>query len=144
VSAPLSQKFRVAIYEEFLESFAKLPRAQQKKVHQFMRKFRSDPTSSAINYEKISTFRDPNMRTVRIDQQYRAVLLKPDQGNVYVMLWVDNHDEAMAWAENKQVVIPPGDGVAPGSRRSAARSSCVAGAVQQDPAGRATAVRAVA
>lgn len=106
----LAQKFRVAVYDEFLDAFARLPRAQQKKVSQFMRKFRSDPTSSAINYEKISTFRDPNMRTVRIDQQYRAVLLKPEQGNVYVLLWVDNHDEAMAWAENKQVVIHPETG----------------------------------
>lgn len=106
----LAQKFRVAVYDEFLDAFARLPRAQQKKVSQFMRKFRSDPTSSAINYEKISTFRDPNMRTVRIDQQYRAVILKPEQGNVYVLLWVDNHDEAMAWAAPKQVVIHPETG----------------------------------
>lgn len=106
----LAQKFRVAVYDEFLDAFARLPRAQQKKVSQFMRKFRSDPTSSAINYERINSFRDPNMRTVRIDQQYRAVILKPEQGNVYVLLWVDNHDEAMAWAEHKQVVIHPETG----------------------------------
>lgn len=107
---PLAQKFRVAVYDEFLDAFAKLPRAQQKKVSQFMRKFRMDPTSAAFNYEKIASFRDPNMRTVRIDQQYRAVLLKPEQGNVYVLLWVDNHDEAMAWAQNKQVIIHPETG----------------------------------
>src|SRR5436190_737050 len=98
----LAQKFRVAVYDEFLDGFARLPRAQQKKVSQFMRKFRSNPTSAAINYEKVGTFRDPNMRTVRIDQQYRAVILKPEQGNIYVLLWVDNHDEAMAWAANKR------------------------------------------
>lgn len=106
----LAQKFRIAVYDEFLDAFARLPRAQQKKVSQFMRKFRSDPTSAAINYEKISSFRDPNMRTVRIDQQYRAVVLKPEQGNVYVLLWVDNHDEAMAWAAHKQVLIHPETG----------------------------------
>ena len=107
---PLAQKFRVAVYDEFLDAFAKLPRAQQKKVSQLMRKFRADPTSPSFNYEKISSFRDPNMRTVRIDQQYRAVILKPEQGNIYVLLWVDNHDEAMAWAENKQVIIHPETG----------------------------------
>lgn len=106
----LTQKFRVAVYDEFLDAFARLPRAQQKKVSQFMRKFRSDPTNPSINYEKINTFRDPNMRTVRIDQAYRAILLKPEQGNVYVLLWVDHHDEAMAWARNKQVVIHPETG----------------------------------
>lgn len=106
----LGQKLRVAVYDEFLDAFARLPRAQQKKVSQFMRKFRSDPTSAAINYEKVASFRDPNMRTVRIDQAYRAVILKPEQGNVYVLLWVDHHDEAMAWAERKQVVIHPETG----------------------------------
>ena len=110
MTTALSNKFRIAVYEEFLDAFAKLPRAQQKKVNQFMRKFRADPTNAAINYEKISTFKDPNMRTVRIDQQYRAVVLKPEQGNVYVLLWVANHDEAMDWAKHKRVVIHPETG----------------------------------
>jgi superfamily I DNA/RNA helicase len=108
--ATLANTFRVAIFDEFLDGFAKIPRAQQKKVSRFMRKFRSDPTNPSINYERISSFRDPNMRTVRIDQAYRAVILKPSRGNVYVLLWVDNHDEAMAWAKNKRCVIHPETG----------------------------------
>lgn len=106
----LENTFRVAIYDEFLDAFAKIPRAQQKKVSRFMRKFRSDPTNPSINYETISTFRDPNMRTVRIDQAYRAVVLKPTKGNVYVLLWVDHHDDAMDWAKNKRVSIHPDTG----------------------------------
>lgn len=106
----LANKFRVAVYDEFLDAFAALPRAQQKKVSKFMRKFRANPTDASINYEGISTFKDPNMRTVRIDQAYRAVVLKPEHGNVYVLLWVDNHDEAMNWAKNKQLVIHPETG----------------------------------
>ncbi len=98
---PLSNTFRVAIFDQFLESFAKIPRAQQKKVNRFLRKFREDPTSSSINYESISSFSDPNLRTVRIDQAYRAIVLKPEKGNVYVLLWVDHNDEAMAWARTK-------------------------------------------
>lgn len=106
----LANKFRVAVYDEFLDAFAALPRAQQKKVSKFMRKFRSNPTDSSIDYEPISTFKDPNMRTVRIDQAYRAIVLKPEQGNVYVLLWVDHHDEAHAWAKNKVVAIHPETG----------------------------------
>jgi superfamily I DNA/RNA helicase len=44
---------------------------------------------------------------VRIDQKYRAVVLHPDQGDVYVLAWVDNHDEAMAWAKNRVFEINP-------------------------------------
>lgn len=108
--APLSQVFRVAIFDEFLDSFARLPRAQQKKVSRFLGKFRSDPTSSSINYEPINTFVDRRLHTVRIDDAYRAIILKPDQGNVYVLLWVDHHDEAMAWARHKRCVIHPETG----------------------------------
>ncbi len=106
----LANKFRVAIFDQFLEAFAQIPRAQQKKVNSFVRKFRADPTAASINYEKIKTFADPNLRTVRIDQAYRAIVLAPEKGNVYVLLWVDHHDRAMAWAENKRVQIHPETG----------------------------------
>lgn len=106
----LENTFRVAIFDEFLDAFARIPRAQQKKVNKFVRLFREDPTSASINYEAIHTFVDPNLRTVRIDQAYRAIVLRPQQGNVYVLLWVDHHDEAMRWAENKRVSIHPETG----------------------------------
>jgi len=106
----IQHKFRVAIFDQFLESFAKIPRAQQKKVHKFIRLFRSNPTSRSINYERVHDFVDPNMRTVRIGDDYRAIMLKPDKGNVYVLLWVDHHDEAMRWARNKRCAVHPETG----------------------------------
>ena len=106
----LQNMLRVAIFDEFLDAFARIPRAQQKKVNKFLRKFREDPTNPSINYESISTFKDPNLRTVRIDQAYRAIVLKPEIGNVYVLLWVDNHDEAMQWAARKRIAIHPETG----------------------------------
>jgi len=108
--APTQHIPRVAIFEEFLDAFARIPRAQQKKVNRFLRKFREDPTSASIHYESIDSFTDPNLRTVRIDLSYRAIVLHPEQGNVYVLLWVDHHDEAMRWAENKSVAIHPETG----------------------------------
>lgn len=102
--------FRVAIFDEFLDAFARIPRPQQKKVNRFLRKFRENPTHPSINYESINTFADPNLRTVRIDLAYRAIVLKPEAGNVYVLLWVDHHDEAMRWAANKKVAIHPETG----------------------------------
>ncbi len=106
----LEQTFRVAIFDEFLDAFSRIPRAQQKKVNKFLRKFRENPANPSINYETINTFIDPNLRTVRIDQAYRAIVLKPDTGNVYVLLWVDNHDAAMRWASKKKVAIHPETG----------------------------------
>src|SRR4051812_45284879 len=97
----------VAISSEFLDAFARIPRAQQKKVRDFTEKFKADPKSAAIHYEKIHASKDPKVRTVRIDQKYRAVVLHPEHGDVYVLMWVDNHDEAMAWTENRVFEVNP-------------------------------------
>lgn len=101
---------KVAVYDDFLESYARLPRPQQRKVSEFLRKFRENPTSPSIHYEKIADFRDPNLRTVRIDQAWRAIVLSPERGDVFVLLWVDHHDEAMAWARNRRVEVHPDTG----------------------------------
>lgn len=103
----LTNTFRVAIFDDFFEAFGKLPKAQQKKVREFLRKFRANPTDKSINYEKIHTFVDQNLRTVRIGDDYRAIVLRPEAGNVYGLLWVDHHDEAMAWAAHKRCTINP-------------------------------------
>ncbi len=98
---------KVAISADFLEAYAHIPRQQQKKVREFVTKFQTNPTSSAINYEPISDMRDERVRTVRIDLAYRAIVLHPQRGDVYTLLWVDNHDEAMDWARRKQFGVNP-------------------------------------
>jgi superfamily I DNA/RNA helicase len=98
---------RVAIAADFLEAFARLPRAQQKKVREFTEKFREDPLQRGINYERIHDMRDEKVRTVRIDQSYRAIVIHPPSRDVYLLVWVDHHDEAMAWAKNKVFEVNP-------------------------------------
>jgi superfamily I DNA/RNA helicase len=100
----------VAIASEFLDAFAGIPRAQQRKVREFTEKFRTNPTSTAINYEKIHSARDKKVRTVRIGSDYRAVVLHPDAGNIFMLVWVDHHDEAMEWARNRVFEINPATG----------------------------------
>jgi len=97
----------VAIASDFLDAFARVSRGEQKKVREFTEKFRNDPTSIAINYEKIYDVKDPKVRTVRIGQKYRAIILHPDEGDVHVLVWVDNHDEAMAWAKDRKFEVNP-------------------------------------
>ncbi|TXD33784.1 AAA family ATPase [Lujinxingia vulgaris] len=106
----LENTFKVALSEDLLDALFKLPRTQQKKVQKFIRGFRRDPTSSAHNYETIQNAADPNMRSVRIDQAYRAIVLAPKQGNVYVMLYVANHDDAYDWAQRRRAEIHPETG----------------------------------
>jgi superfamily I DNA/RNA helicase len=99
----------VALSEGFLASLNRLPTATQKKVREFIGKFRADPKSNAINYERLQG-RQPHVRTVRIDQRYRAVVMHPDEGDVYVLMWVDDHDQAMDWARRRSFDVNPRTG----------------------------------
>lgn len=101
---------KVAISSEFMNAFAAIPKKMQGKVLEFITKFRNNPMSSSINYEKIVQSKDPALRSVRIDQTYRGIIKKPDTGNIYMLLWVDHHDKAYAWAKNKKCTINPETG----------------------------------
>lgn len=101
---------KVAIASDFLNAFAGIPKKQQGKVLKFITKFKANPMAPSINYEKIIKFKDPTLRSVRIDQSYRGIVKKPDTGNVFVLLWVDHHDKAYKWAENKICNIHPETG----------------------------------
>ncbi len=105
-----TRNIKVAIGSDFLSSFSRIPKNQQNKVLEFVNKFRSHPDMSSINYEKIHYAKDQNLRSVRIDQDYRGIVLKPEVGNVYLLLWVDHHDEAYRWAKNKVCEIHPETG----------------------------------
>ena len=98
-------KVRVAISTDFLTAFAAIPRRQQNKVASFINKFRNNPTSPGINYEKVVNAFDPSIRSVRIDDTYRGIVSKPKNSNVYLLLWVDHHDDAYKWAIRKKCMV---------------------------------------
>lgn len=107
----MSLQPRVALGDNFLAAFAAIPKRQQRAVSNFVAKFRANPTSPGINYETIHHAQDKNFRSVRIDQDYRGIISKPEKGNVYILLWVDKHDDAYAWARRHRCAVHPDTGV---------------------------------
>jgi superfamily I DNA/RNA helicase len=101
----MADDIRVAISSDFFSAFSRLPKSQQGKVAKFITNFQKNPRAIGINYEKIEAARDPQMRSVRIDQGYRGIVLQPESGKVYMLLWVDQHDEAYRWARRHQCAI---------------------------------------
>lgn len=101
---------QVAISDDFLKAYAGIPKAQQKKVRAFVEKFKADPTQASIHYEPLYEMADSKVRTVRIGDDYRAVVVHPPQGDVFLCVWVDHHDEAMAWAQRKRFEVNPRTG----------------------------------
>ena len=101
---------KVAISSDFLTAFAALPRKIQGKVTEFINKFRNNPKSPGINYEKLKDAADNKICSVRIDDTYRGIVAREDQTGVYLLLWVDHHDEAYDWARRKKCEVNPKSG----------------------------------
>ena len=103
----MSFKPKVALSQDFLMQLAKLPVSVHSKVMKWAIQFQADPTSSGINYENIHGAKDANLKSVRLDRDWRGIVFKPSKGDVYVLLYVDHHDDAYRWAENRKLTINP-------------------------------------
>lgn len=101
---------RVAIAAGYFPAYAKLPRKAQRKADEFIRKFTTDPKQPSIHYEPLHATADRQLRSVRIGDDYRAIIRAPEAGDVFLLLWVDHHDEAYRWAQSKQVQVHPSTG----------------------------------
>jgi hypothetical protein len=81
----------------------KLPKKTQDKVVSFQRKFRENPASPGIHLEPIAQFKNPTLRTARVDDNYRVVVGVLD-GDTYSLLYVSDHEDAYRWGMNKRFV----------------------------------------
>ena len=108
----------VAMASEFLDAFARLPGRSSGRSGSSPRSSEADPTSTAINYEKIHgvTGRQGPDGADRPEVP-GGRSCTPTEGDVYVLVWVDNHDEAMDWAEASGLRGQP---ASPGRSRSSA------------------------
>ena len=101
----MAGKPTMAMCNDFLRAYAQLPKAQQKGVQSLISKFNIDSTTGGLRYKPIQGVRDPNLRSLRIDHGYRAIVLKPDQGDVHVLLWAGKRKDAYAWAARRECRI---------------------------------------
>ena len=96
----------VALSNDFLLAYSSVQKGHQKKVREFIELFRERPDSPGIHYEPIESAKGKSLYSVRIDQAYRAVVFHP-ASSVYVLTWVDHHDEAYDWAASKTFQVNP-------------------------------------
>ena len=106
----MSFKPKVALAQDFLANLGNLSSAVQGKILKWALLFQSDPTAPGINYESIKGARDKNLKSVRIDQDWRGIVFKPPAGDIYVLMYVDRHDAAYKWAEGRRLSVNPTTG----------------------------------
>lgn len=85
------------------------------KAFTFLEKLRTDDTTSGLHIEPITGTSDPRVRTGRVDQFWRAVLVKltaSSSGEAhYIYLGTYPHDDAIAFAKKARLQVNPASGV---------------------------------
>lgn len=97
----------VALGRDLMGSLFDLPKKAQRHATTFLTKFQTNPRSSGINLERIANAADEKLYSARIDQRYRAIIAFQKSSNVYVLLYVGDHDDAYKWAETKKLDVNP-------------------------------------
>src|SRR5262249_44334719 len=100
---PMRIKPKVALSQDFLLNLARLPATVQGKVLKWAIRFQTDPTASGFNYEKIRAARDPHLRSVRIDGDWRGIVFVPPPSDPDILLYGGHPDRARRSARKPQV-----------------------------------------
>lgn len=87
---------RLAISRDFLPEYARLDRSVQAKVDDVFARF-AEHTHAGAHLEKMKGAVDPRVRTVRIDDHYRGIVMAPDADDTYLLLHVLTHDQSDKW-----------------------------------------------
>lgn len=95
--------------KDFLDDFAKLEPPVRQKVRELPDKF-EDATHSGVHLEKLNAARDDRVRTVRVDQFWRGVVVRLGEGR-YALLRVLAHDDAIDWATRQRFGVNPVTGL---------------------------------
>ncbi|MEU1176887.1 UvrD-helicase domain-containing protein [Streptomyces sp. NPDC005820] len=98
---------QLAFANSFWESFDVLEKPVKAGVRKAMQKFQQLTVpelhaDKGLHLESVENARDPRMRTIRINDFWRGVVLAPDDGSdVFLLVNVVRHDDAYTWAAKR-------------------------------------------
>ncbi|WP_181020001.1 hypothetical protein [Nonomuraea typhae] len=91
-------------YRDFLRMFVKLEKQVQDRVAEVFTKFEG-ATYASLHLEPVKNAKDQQMRTMRINDFWRGVVLAPAKGDTYVLLNVLPHDKVYEWAKRHRATV---------------------------------------
>ncbi len=64
-------------------------------------------TQAGLHLEPVTGARDPKVRSARVGGDYRTIIIAPEQGDTYLLVYVAHHDEAYRWGSGKPFETNP-------------------------------------
>ncbi len=92
------ESLQLRLDRRFSEACDRLPMSVRAAVLECLTKLLENPAHPSLKYEVIRSAADSRMRSLRVNEQYRVIVAHPAGSGEYLLLWVDKHDEAYAWA----------------------------------------------
>jgi len=102
---------RIALSSQYMEALTQLTPNEQNLANKALLKFQMNKDASGLNYEKLTAYKDKKLRSIRANQDIRIILAVAEEDSMYLVLYVDHHDPAYKWAENRKIKIHPDTGV---------------------------------
>tara|TARA_B110000196_G_scaffold244322_1_gene212984 strand:+ start:20883 stop:23003 length:2121 start_codon:yes stop_codon:yes gene_type:complete len=102
---------RIALSSQYMEALTQLTPNEQNLANKALLKFQMNKDASGLNYEKLTAFKDKKLRSIRANQDVRIILAVAEENSMYLVLYVDHHDSAYKWAENRKIKIHPDTGI---------------------------------
>ena len=102
---------QLAFANSFWESYDVLEKPVKSGVRKAMQKFQQLTVpelhaDKGLHLESVDKARDPRMRTIRINDFWRGVVLAPDDGSgVFLLINVVPHDDAYTWAAKRLYTV---------------------------------------
>lgn len=103
---------KLMLHRNLLKNFGKLPVKVQKRVSEWIDIFQRDPHDPSIGLHGLEEMMvDPKVRGGDLPGGYRAIVVSPDKGDTYLLVHIDTHDKAYAWARNKRFEVHESTGI---------------------------------
>ncbi|MCB0323268.1 MAG: ATP-dependent helicase, partial [Bdellovibrionales bacterium] len=100
------EQARLMVERGVLEQYHKLPKDVCKRISGFIADFERDPQDPRLYIHKLDAeMADPKVRGAKLPGGYRAILIKPEKGNTWLLVHVAPHDKAYAWAKDKRFEV---------------------------------------
>lgn len=87
----------VVCSDTYVDAFSKLDKKAQKKSLETIREMQRSLKSDGLKVEKLNTKLD--FKSARVTQDYRVIFTQA--GNTVLLVYVDHHDDAYAWATRR-------------------------------------------
>lgn len=97
---------KLMLHRQILKSFHRLPAKVQKRISDWVDLFQRDPHDPAIGMHSVAGgMADPKVRGADLPGGYRAVIIAPEKGDIYLLVHIDTHDKAYDWARNRRFEV---------------------------------------